>query len=209
MSYSAFTLKTVKQAFHLTIDEAHDLFAHAPATAVSETLRETLRYTLPLALASNTEKARSELIIAPLLVELKKLLNDTISLFSGVDFSVDAAHGLVGACDFIIARSTEQLVLTAPVLMLVEAKNESITSGLGQCSAQMLAAQHFNAQEGSGIATIYGAVTTGTNWRFLRLHETTIAIDQREYFIDPLERLMGVLRSMVQRTPHPPTPHEN
>jgi hypothetical protein len=198
VSYGNFTLKDIKQQFHATIDEMHDLFAHVAPISVSDLLQTTLQYNVRLAIHINTEKARSELIIAPLLVELRKLTHDQIGLFSGTDFHVDASSGLIGVCDFIISRSTEQLFISAPVLMLVEAKNESIKGGLGQCAAQMIAAQRFNEQEGNAIPTIYGAVTTGTNWRFLRLHATTISIDQREYFIDPVEKLMGILFSIVQ-----------
>jgi hypothetical protein len=38
---------------------------------------------------------------------------------------------------------------------------------MGQCIAEMVAAQIFNQQSGNNIETIYGVVTSGTNWRFL------------------------------------------
>lgn len=100
-----------------------------------ELLEEILRENLPIALASNTEKARSELIIAPILVELRRKLERKISLFSGINFTVEPELGLNGNCDFIISLSEEILFMTAPVITLVEAKKEDLNAGLGQCVA--------------------------------------------------------------------------
>ncbi|MGK7891801.1 MAG: hypothetical protein AB4042_20940, partial [Leptolyngbyaceae cyanobacterium] len=68
-----------------------------------------------------------------------------------------------------------------PVLAIAEAKNESIPSGLGQCAATMIAAQLFNQRQGQSDSThpIYGVVTTGTIWKFLKLAEQTLLIDQK------------------------------
>jgi len=156
-----------------------------------------LRETHPLALAVHTEKSRSELLIAPILVELRKLAKHQVSLFSGIDFSVDPAQGLNGVCDFIVSQSPEQLFVSAPVLIVVEVKNENIKGGLAQCIVVMVAARLFNDREGSVGAAVYGAVTTGTNWRFLKLEPGTVSIDQREYYIDRVERILGILASIV------------
>jgi len=103
------------------------------------------------------------MIIAPILISVRKHLNGQISLFSGIDFTVDGQKGLNGTCDFIISRSPKLLILTAPVVTIVEAKKENINAGLGQCVAEMVAAKLFNEREGNNIQTIYGTVTTGTN----------------------------------------------
>ena len=197
MAYSDFTLASVQRQFHLTIHEAQDLFVVAPEVSVSDFLHTTLDENVPLALAIQTEKARSELIIAPILVELRKLLHRQISLFSGVDFSVDPDNGLNGVCDFIITRSPQQLFVTRPVLMLVEAKNENIKSGLAQCIAEMIAAQRFNASEETESHRIAGVVTTGSTWKFLQLEDTQGTIDQREYYINEVGKILGILRYLV------------
>lgn len=103
------------------------------------------------------------MIIAPILIAVRKYLNNQTSLFSGIDFTVDSAQSLNGNCDFIISRSPELLILNAPVVTIVEAKKENINAGLGRCVAEMLAAKLFNEREGNNIKTIYGTVTTGTN----------------------------------------------
>jgi hypothetical protein len=169
MVYSNFTFRTLIKDFALTLKEQQNLFAAVPEHEPSEFLDMTLAENIPLALAIQTEKARSELIIAPILVELRKLTGRQISLFSGVDFTVDKEQGLSGICDYIISRSPEQLFVRAPVITIVEAKNENIKAGLAQCCAAMIAGQLFNADEGTELTTIYGVVTTGNIWKFLQL----------------------------------------
>ncbi|MBW3587641.1 MAG: hypothetical protein KY448_17910, partial [Cyanobacteria bacterium 0813] len=161
-------------------------------------LQETLQFNLPLALEINSEKARSELIVAPILVEIKKLLPQRMSLFSGREFNVDAARGLSGYCDFIISRSPEQLVIESPVIALVEAKNNNIQSGLGQCMAETIAAQIFNQRQENDIQTIYGVITTGSIWKFFKLEGIAIEIDTSEYFINNVGKILGILIKFIE-----------
>ena len=108
MAYSDFTLAQVTQQFGLTINDQTNLFATTPDAEASELLSDTLSYSLPLALAINSEKARSEFIIAPVLVEIRRKLDNQISLFSGLDFNVDPQQGLNGTFDFLFSRSPVQ-----------------------------------------------------------------------------------------------------
>lgn len=143
MSYSEFTLTSVKREFNLTTMEEVGIFEKTSELKSSNLLKETLDYNLPIALASNSEKARSELLIAPILTDLRRQLNNKINLFSGIEFNVDNERGLNGVCDFIISRSPEILEITAPVIIVVEAKKENLNSGLGQCIAEMVAAPNI------------------------------------------------------------------
>ena len=197
MAYSDFSLADLKRKFHLIIDEDADLFSLTPEAPVSPWLTDTLHETLPLALAINTEKVRSELIIAPILVELRKQTGRSISFFSGVDFTIDPTQGLNGVCDYLVSLSPEQLFISVPVLIIFEAKNENIKGGFAQCLAAMLAAHLFNEREGNPIPTIHGVVTTGTNWRFLQLESQQVRIDQREYYIDSVEKILGILLTIT------------
>ena len=168
---------------------------------ISPLLAAVLDEHVPLATSIHTEKARSELIVAPMLVEVRKLMGRRISLFSGAEFNVDAAQGLNGTCDFILAASHVQLFLQRPAVMIVEAKNDNIKSGLGQCVAEMVAARIFNQQAGDGPSIIHGAVTTGSIWRFLKLDGPTIFIDQPEYYLDRMEKILGILMHCVGGDP--------
>lgn len=197
MAYSDFSLKKVKDSFSLNVMEGKSLFSTVTSVQISDILQTTLARNLPLAQAINTEKARSELLIINLLLEVKDQLRGTISLFSGIDFSVDKERGLAGYCDYIIGGSPEQFYLDSPVVAVVEAKNENIISGLGQCIAEMYAAQIFNQQEGKPHDCIYGAVTTGDEWKFLTLSGNDVAIDRDSYYISDADKIIGILVMMA------------
>jgi hypothetical protein len=200
MAYSDFSLARAKNDFGLTLDESSDLFAATAPVSSSDLLKTLLKDYVPLAISISTEKARSEFLIAPILAEVRRLLNQRISLFSGKDFTVDPERGLVGFCDYIISGSQEQLFISAPVVTIFEAKKEDIIGGLGQCAAAMVAARYFNQNQGSEVERIYGAVTTGTNWKFLILEETTLLIDSVEYYINQVDKILGILLQPFSQT---------
>jgi hypothetical protein len=184
MSYREFTLRQVKSDFGLTLIEGQRFLPEI--TSVSPTnpyLKDFLTETLPLAISMGSEKARSELLVSPVLVELRRILDRKISFFSGEEFNVDATIGLNGVCDFVLSRSPEQLILEAPAVIIVEAKKDNIKGGFGQCIAEMIAAQRFNHESGQPVHTIYGTVTTGNIWTFLQLQGSTVTIDLTDYLL--------------------------
>ncbi len=199
MSYSNFTLESVLAAFQLEKAESAGTFSEIEPIVPSAYLTAGLAKKVPLAAAIGTEKARSELIVADVLVELREKFNDRISFFSGVDFSVDLESGLVGICDFLVSLSPGQLFLEAPIIVLVETKKDDPKLGLGQCVAEMIAAQRFNAEKGNNILSIYGVATTGTEWQFLKLKEKNLQIDMEIYSIQQCEKILGILSSMVNQ----------
>ncbi|OQX28180.1 MAG: hypothetical protein BWK80_01460 [Desulfobacteraceae bacterium IS3] len=199
MAYSDFTLKKVKSELDIKLVEKNSVFSHIRAVEISTYLKDTLKRNIPLALAINTEKARSELIIINMLMEIKEKFSDKISLFSGIDFNVDKEKGLTGFCDFIISNSPEQFYLDSPVIAITEAKNENIISGLGQCIAEMYASRIYNEKEGYDLPSVYGAVTTGDEWKFIKLINDTAYIDTDNYYINDVEKIIGILTEMVQQ----------
>ena len=199
MPYSSFTLDTVAEAFQLEEIDAAGIFADREPVAPSAHLTEALAKKAPLAMAIGTEKAKSEMIVTDILVELREHFEGRISLFSGIEFTVDAANDLSGVCDFVLSLSPRQFSLKAPVIVLVEAKKDELTVGLGQCVAEMVAAQRFNAEKGNEIPYVYGAVTSGTEWLFLKLAGQQLSIDMTAYHIERCDRILGILASMVEQ----------
>lgn len=197
MAYDQFTLDDVKQKLGVTVREAADLFAAVSPVVPGTWLVELSRDSVPLALAISTEKARSELIISPVLLEVRRRRGGAVSLFSGTEFNVDEARGLAGFCDWILGRSLEQLTVEAPVVAIVEAKNENMRQGIAQCLAELVAARDFNARRKSPAATVRGAVTTGNLWRFMRLRGSEAEVDLSEFHIQNLDRILGVLLAMT------------
>jgi len=198
MAYNEFTLDGTIRLFSLRIVSQPNAFVEAASVTLSSLLWETLAESVTLALEVSTEKARSEFIIAPVLAEVRRQLGRQISLFSGIDFTVDSEAGLRGVCDFLFSLSPLQLSVQAPVLAVVEAKNENIKAGIGQCVAEMIAAQRFNAARAATLPSVYGVVTTGSNWKFLRLTDTTVTVDQTEYSIAQPEQIVGILIAMIR-----------
>ncbi|HAA31885.1 MAG TPA: hypothetical protein DCE56_34540 [Cyanobacteria bacterium UBA8553] len=198
MPYSEFTLSKAVEDFQLTIFEQERFLPKIPPVTPTLLLQDTLRETLPWAIAVSSEKARSEGIINPVLLEVKRQLKGEISVFSGEEFNVEPEAELTGYVDFLISRSSEQLYIKAPAVVLVEAKKEDLKPALGQCLAEMVAAQRFNQQKLQPISTIYGTVTSGTVWRFLKLEGQCASIDLTDYPLPPVEQILGFLIWMVQ-----------
>jgi len=199
MSYSSFTLDSVKTEFQLEIAIPTNLFCDIAPVEPSAHLTTELARNVPVALAIGTEKARSEMIVGDVLLELRDHFDQQISLFSGIDFSVDAEKGLTEVCDFLVSLSPVPFVLEAPIIVLVEAKKDDVLAGIGQCVAEMIAAQQFNAERGNSISCIYGVSTTGADWRFLKLEGQKLHIDTEFYSIHACDKILGILASMVKQ----------
>jgi hypothetical protein len=198
VSYSEF--KTLEQAIatlDLIIKNDYHLFAHVQPIEPSQGLIDHLANTVDLATTISTEKARSELIITPILLEIRALFK--VGYFSGTTFNVDESKSLTGVCEFLLTASTNQVIIDVPVVAIVEAKDNDIRSGLGQCAAEMFAAWIFNDRQGHSDRCIWGVVTTGTNWRFLKLEGgRSLEVDLSEYSISQLSHILGVLSQPFQ-----------
>lgn len=196
--YNTFTFDDLRRGLGLELREEAGTFAAIKPVVISALLRQTLDEGAPLAIATSTEKARSELIVAPVLMEVRRQCGGRVGLFSGLEFSVDRDKGLTGFCDFLMTATTSQMDLRAPVLAVVEAKNDNIHGGVPQCVAEMYAAALFNARDEQPKRAIYGAVTTGSLWTFLKLDGATVTIDLDEYYLREIERVVGVLVHMIR-----------
>lgn len=199
MAYSNFTLAEAQETFQLETFRSVGLFSGLEPVELSTYFTAGLAKKAALAAAIGTEKARSELIVADILFELREHLEERISLFSGIEFNVDVNDGLTGVCDFLVSLSPEQFYLKAPIISLVQAKNLDLKLGLGQCVAEMLAAQRFNAEKGNDIPRVYGVSTTGTEWLFLKLEGKCLHIDMAIYTIERCDRILGILVNMVEQ----------
>lgn len=195
MAFSEFTLEAVERQLGVTTQEA-DLFPHAPTAPVPDWLPGWLARGTRLALLS--EKSRSEFIVVPLLLAAREQSGDRFAIFSGQRLDVDPEAGLVGECDFILAVGPALPPLHAPVMTVVEAKKNDVEAGLGQCIAQMVAARRFNEAAGRATSPVYGCVTTGETWQFLRLAERVALLDRPRYYLDNASRILGVLQAIYE-----------
>ena len=193
MAFTDFTLESVEADLGI-IPRPGVIFPHLPEVAAPLWLADTLARGMQLALVS--EKARSEFIVAPILLAVRELSGGRVSILSGQRLDVDPARHLQGECDFILARSEPLPRLRAPLLTMVEAKKNDIEAGLGQCIAQMVAAQIFNERSGQKEA-VYGCVTTGEDWQFLRLEGQAVVIDTMRRYINDVASVLAALLASV------------
>jgi hypothetical protein len=196
MAFQNFSFPQVIRDLGLSLDEAN-LYAEVPPLTLPADLLARIQDGANLASAINTEKARSEFVIAPVLYELRRQHSGSLGLFSGVELDADAARGLNGVCDFLITREPRQHVVTTPLVAIVEAKNDNLRSGLGQCIAAMVASQIINQQAGHELPMLFGVVTTGTAWKFLQLQASVVTLDLVEYHIENVGKILGILGRMI------------
>ncbi len=141
------------------------------------------------------EKAKSEFIVAPILAEVWEI-NNNFKPLSGLTFNVDSSKGLKGIADFLISSNPDAQGLDAPIMCVFEAKNDAIEDWYGQCGAEMYAARIFNERKGNDIKIIYGAVTNGFTWQFLKLEGQTLFIDSQRYGTANLPQLLGAIQKI-------------
>ncbi len=194
-SYSKFTNYEDLKALGIEVRNKR-ISREAIAIEPTNWLRDTLLMNSKLPLA--TEKAKSELIVVPILTELVTRNNYAFTYFSGYTFNVDKAQGLVGACDFLLSTEVDTPMIAAPIISVVEAKRDNLDNGIPQCIAQMYAAQLFNIEAKSDVTTIYGAVSTGGTWQFLYLKEKAAFIDTQVFYINQdLPELLGAFQQII------------
>jgi hypothetical protein len=180
-------------AFHLSL-KRKTIFSNIANVEPSETLSHTLNISRRLPLGN--EKAKSEMLVAPVLSEIWSRNEEVCTLFSGYVLDVQKEQGLTGRCDFIFS-GIDSIVIEAPLLAIVEAKNDNIEDAVPQCAAQMLASQIFNDRKGRTVPIIHGVTTNGYDWLFLRLHGSLLEVHNDLYQLRNLPELLGVLQHII------------
>jgi len=198
MSYSDFkTLEQINSELGLVIKDENSLYTQIEPVKLSQLFVEIMKIAFELAIKIDTEMARQSFIVDNVLIELKRQVG--ISFFVGNTFNVDSSKGLTGNPDAIISQSDNQLYVTSPVVVLVEAKKSDLGSGYAQCIAEMEAARIFNEKKGNDIPIIYGVVTDGAIWRFISLQNNIAAIDSYLYHFGDGSQILGILKSFVRQ----------
>jgi hypothetical protein len=198
MAYTDFSLETVEQRLGVTV-VIGSVFPELAALPVPARLTETLALGRGVA-AFMTEKSRSEFIVVPVLMTCRELVEGELTIYSGVRLDVDQSRGLVGECDYILARTMPVPRLRSPLVTVMEAKRGDIELGLGQVVAQMVAASVFN-QRANTPTTIYGVITTGEDWQFLKFEGETVTLHRERYYLNNLGGILAALRFVITATP--------
>lgn len=194
MVYADFSLEDLKLQFGIE-DKVTHLFYNVKAEEISPSLQSAIAEAQDLPVRS--EKAQSEFVVAPILLDLRKRNQKFFTIYSGDFLVADTSAGLTGECDFILAKNTGSFTINLPIFTLVEAKKNDIELGIPQCAAQMVGALRYNSLHQQPIQVIYGCVTTGNEWKFMRLENQRLEIDQKTYFLNDLGTIIGILQSII------------
>jgi hypothetical protein len=193
MAFSNLKLSQVKEKYGLT-SQYKDLFLNLQPLEPTQWLSDMIVTANEVPL--NSEKAKSEFIVMPILVEIWKKFDKKFSIFSGVSLDVDTE--LKGECDFILSNSPKSVDVEAPIFTLIEAKDDNIRLGIGQCVAQMYAAQKFNEIRKKPLDSIYGCVTTGESWQFIKLENNVVTLNDKYFYLSDLNKILGIFHSIIK-----------
>jgi len=193
-TYSNYTLQDIATQFSIT-NKRQVLFNNIEPVEISDWLKTALQTAEELPVKS--EKARSELIVTPILIELRNRNEKYFTIYSGDTLNADEEKGLKGECDFMLAKDTGSFDINIPIIQVVEAKKNDLEIGIPQCAAQMVGADVFNRKKGVELPAIYGCVTTGDNWLFMKLEGKQIFIDIKKYYLGDVPELMGVFQHVI------------
>jgi hypothetical protein len=178
MGYSNYKkIKSVTKKFGLDARFAN-IFPEIQPQPIGAWLAESLVKAKMMPLTN--EKSKSERLVSPILLDIVSHFATEITLFSGEELAVNPSEDLSGECDFFFSLHAPKPYIDFPIISLVEAKNEDMELGLGQCAAQVYGAHLYNAAEGKTVPILYGCATTGKDWQFFRFENNIFYVHHEE-----------------------------
>jgi hypothetical protein len=112
---------------------------------LQEQIQDGIRY-----VGMTSEQARREFLIAPVVREVCRVTQQRVR----IEYPVVVNNWLRGTFDYYFQASN---------LLVIEAKRENLDNGFTQLAAELIALDQWTEQTTSHL---YGAVTTGQDWRF-------------------------------------------
>jgi hypothetical protein len=195
MAYNKFTEQGIRSKLNIEINYDDAIFREikplTPRPVIESFLQPVSNYPL------KSEIARREWYIVNVFREILHIINYQITIYSGERFDIAPELGLSGEADYLITRGKPSSPLRPPIIAVAEAKPDYIPSGLGQCIAEMYAAKIYNERAGITDQVIYGIITTGLVWSFLRLTDKLVEMDPTEYTLPQLNRILGIIVYMT------------
>ncbi len=151
-------------------------------------LRQQIEDLLPLVTLSS-ETARREILVAPVLAEVTRFCKCQMR----VEYPLQVNSQLKGNLDYLLRNTHTE---TGKIFLVVEAKNDDLSRGFTQLSAELIALATAEEQD-----ILYGAVTVGDTWRFGLLEQQKLHITQdiTLYRVpDDLDVLMQILIGIIE-----------
>ena len=132
-----------------------------------------------------SEDARKQVIIAPILLEVCEITQTQLN----IEYAISVNERLKGSLDYYINKGQG--------LLVVEAKQADLTKGFTQLAVELIALDQWTD---SNTPILYGAVTTGEDWRFgtYNRQEKEITEDLKLYRVpEEIATLMSILVEIV------------
>jgi len=139
-------------------------------------------YTILPKITVNSEIAKRDFLIAPILVEIARNTESKIN----VEYAIEIDSRLSGSLDYLIRLKRE--------LIVIEAKKGDLDKGFNQLSAELIALDKY--KESNESDRLYGAITIGDVWRFgvLERKQQHITKDINSFTIPgDLEKVFSIL----------------
>jgi len=192
-SYSKFTLSELEARYGLSLVRGAFLATVTPLP-VPDWLKTYLELSSDIPSALKSEKAISEQTIAPVMLAVRDRNRQRISVFSG---EMLTHQDLSGYCDFVVTANPVSLVPESPFIIVVEAKQQDLTSGIPQCVAELIAARRLNDAAGVPQELLFGCVTIGSEWLFLQYRQNQVTMHPRVFYLNELGEILGVFQWMI------------
>jgi hypothetical protein len=128
-----------------------------------------------------SEDARKQAIIAPILLEVCEIAQTQLN----IEYPINVSDQLKGSLDYYIDKGKG--------LLVIEAKQADLSRGFIQLAVELIALDQWI---NSDTPILYGAVTTGEDWRFVTYfrQEKQINEDLKLYRVpEELTELMKIL----------------
>jgi hypothetical protein len=148
-------------------------------------LKARIEESLPR-LSLNSEMARREFLIAPVLTDLLHYTQATLN----VEYPVVVSNQLKGSLDYLLQNQQTFLV--------IEAKNEDLERGFVQLAVELIALDQWIE---SDQTVLHGAISTGNIWQFGQFDRQARAVTQDlDLYRVPadLEELLQVLVRILE-----------
>jgi hypothetical protein len=132
-----------------------------------------------------SEQARREFLIAPVIREVCRQSQQQVR----VEYPVTVSNWLRGSFDYYFQNKN---------LLVIEAKRDNLDSGFTQLATELIALDQWSDAD---VPILYGAVTTGENWRFgiFQRQERLLLEDMKLYRVpEELERLLRILLGITR-----------
>ncbi|MEH2001827.1 MAG: hypothetical protein V7L00_24365 [Nostoc sp.] len=128
------------------------------------------------------ETARREALIGPILFEVCDLTNQRLN----IEYSIAVNDYLKGTLDYYIAAPQN--------LLVIKAKQSDLVRGFTQLAIELIALDQWTQ---STSELLYGAVTTGEDWRFGVYHRANrqVTQDQKRYQVP--EDLLVLIKILI------------